>query len=73
MLSERLRELEQEGIVERLVIAEAPGRVEYSLTERGRALAEAVAAIATWSHEWLADSRDCPPVCGPAIRRGVQN
>src|SRR6059058_3193870 len=38
MLSERLRELETEGIVARRVIPETPVRVEYELTEKGRAL-----------------------------------
>lgn len=66
MLAERLRELEQEAIVARTAATDVPGRVEYSLTERGRALAGAVSAIATWSHEWLTESRDCPPDCGPA-------
>ena len=49
MLSERLQELEAEGVVERVVIPEAPVRVEYSLTKKGRALAEAVDSIATWA------------------------
>lgn len=66
MLSERLRELEQECIVRRTAVAGAPQRVEYSLTDRGRALAGAVSAIAAWSHEWLTDCRECPPDCGPA-------
>ena len=39
MLSDRLRELEKEGIVERTVIPETPVRVEYGLTRKGRALA----------------------------------
>lgn len=54
MLSERLRELEQEGIVERTVIPDTPVRVEYALTDKGRALAAAVDALGTWAHEWLA-------------------
>ena len=53
MLSERLRELEEEGIVERSVIPEMPVRVEYALTEKGAALAEAVGAIGAWAHQWL--------------------
>jgi DNA-binding HxlR family transcriptional regulator len=52
MLSERLQELEQEGIVERTVIPESPIRVEYSLTPKGRALATAVDAISDWAHKW---------------------
>lgn len=53
MLSERLKELEQEQIVERRVIAETPVRVEYALTPKGAALARPVEAIATWAHDWL--------------------
>ena len=46
MLSDRLQELEQEGILERTVIPETPVRVEYALTKKGRALGSAVDAIA---------------------------
>ena len=53
MLSERLQELEQEGIVERTVIPDTPVRVEYALTRKGRALASAVDAIAEWAHKWV--------------------
>jgi DNA-binding HxlR family transcriptional regulator len=52
MLSERLQELEQEGIVERTVLPDPPVRVEYSLTPKGRALASAVDAISDWAHKW---------------------
>jgi len=52
MLSERLQELEEQGIVERTVIPEPPVRVEYSLTPKGRALAAAVDAISAWAHKW---------------------
>jgi DNA-binding HxlR family transcriptional regulator len=53
MLSERLQELEQEGIVERTVVPESPIRVEYSLTEKGHALAKPIDAIAAWAHDWI--------------------
>src|SRR5690349_11609513 len=46
MLSERLQELEEEGIVVRTVVPDTPVRVEYELTKKGRALASAVDAIA---------------------------
>ena len=52
MLSDRLQELEQEGIVERTVIPDMPVRVEYALTRKGRALGTAVDAIAEWAHKW---------------------
>jgi len=53
MLSERLQELEQEGIVERTVVPETPVRVEYSLTKKGRALASAIEAISDWADKWI--------------------
>src|SRR4249920_2202726 len=53
MLSERLQELEEEGIVERTVVPETPVRVEYTLTRKGRALAAAMDAIAEWAHKWI--------------------
>src|SRR5215510_12665898 len=51
MLSERLQELEQEGIVERTVVPDTPVRVEYALTKKGRALATAMDAIAKWAEQ----------------------
>lgn len=53
MLSERLQELEQEGIVERTVFPDTPIRVEYSLTKKGKALATAFDAIADWAQRWV--------------------
>ncbi len=54
MLSERLREFEAEGIVERVVVPERPVRVEYHLTEKGRSLNAVVEALSHWSEEWIA-------------------
>jgi len=53
MLSDRLQELEAEGIVDRTVIPETPVRVEYALTKKGRALAGAIEAISTWADKWV--------------------
>src|SRR5262245_42331271 len=53
MLSERLQELEEEGIVERTVVPETPVRVEYALTRKGRELGAAVKAITDWAHDWI--------------------
>jgi DNA-binding HxlR family transcriptional regulator len=54
MLSERLKELEAERLVVRLVIPETPVRVEYHLTEKGRALESVIEAVSGWAGEWLA-------------------
>lgn len=53
MLSERLKELESEGIVERHVIPAMPVRVEYHLTPKGRALESVVQTILTWADDWM--------------------
>ena len=65
MLSERLRELEEEGIVERLVVPETPVRVEYRLTSKGKALEPAFAAIGKWAHRYL----ESAPQSKPAPRK----
>jgi len=54
LLSERMKELEARGVVERRVIHGTPARVEYELTEMGRDLAPAVGALTTWGRRWLA-------------------
>ena len=56
MLSERLQELEEEGIVERTVVPATPIRVEYALTRKGRALASAIDAMAAWAERWVEPS-----------------
>lgn len=53
LLSERLKELEAEGVVERCVYPETPVRIEYRLTDKGRALESAVAAVAEWAEAWV--------------------
>jgi DNA-binding HxlR family transcriptional regulator len=53
LLSERLKELEGEGIVERRVLDGSPVRVEYSLTPKGQALEPALRALKQWARENL--------------------
>jgi DNA-binding HxlR family transcriptional regulator len=53
LLSERLKELEAEGMVARTVFPETPVRIEYRLTEKGLALAPVVDALAYWAESWL--------------------
>lgn len=51
-LRERLRGLEEEGIVERRVLSTIPPWVEYELTEKGQALSGVMEAMARWAVEW---------------------
>ena len=53
-LSLRLRALEEEGILERQTYPEVPPRVEYALTEKGRALVPLIEDMRTYGLEWLA-------------------
>ena len=53
VLSDRLRELEVEGVVERIVYPQIPVRVEYKLTEKGLALKPVVEAIHEWAEKWV--------------------
>lgn len=52
-LSERLRALEQEGIVERRSYPERPPRVEYELTPKGEALLPIIEAMRHFGNNWL--------------------
>jgi DNA-binding HxlR family transcriptional regulator len=52
-LSERLRALEQEGILVRRSYAESPPRVEYELTDKGEALLPILDEMRRFGHEWL--------------------
>jgi DNA-binding HxlR family transcriptional regulator len=52
LLSERLKELEAEGVVTRTVTPSTPVRIEYALTDKGRALGVVVHAVADWVEAW---------------------
>ena len=52
LLSQRLRELEDVGIVDRRVIPDHPVRIEYHLTERGHDLRAVIDAVSDWAHRW---------------------
>jgi DNA-binding HxlR family transcriptional regulator len=52
LLSRRLRELEEEGLIQREVEAGSPVRVTYSLTEAGTELRPAIAELRAWARRW---------------------
>ncbi|MFD8936689.1 winged helix-turn-helix transcriptional regulator [Streptomyces sp. NPDC059578] len=54
VLTQRLRQLERDGLVTRTYHAEVPPRVEYEITDLGRGLAPVFATLTTWSEENLA-------------------
>jgi DNA-binding HxlR family transcriptional regulator len=53
LLSERLKDLEKEGLVCRQIYAEVPVRVEYTLTDKGKAMDPIIKEIQTWSSTWV--------------------
>jgi DNA-binding HxlR family transcriptional regulator len=57
-LSERLRSLEEEGIILRQMFAEVPPRVEYSLTEKGHDLVGLIESMRNYGKRWLCDADD---------------
>jgi DNA-binding HxlR family transcriptional regulator len=53
MLSERLKELEEEGVIERRVLPGPPVGVEYRLTRKGEALGRVMRGLERWADEWV--------------------
>jgi len=52
MLTERFKELEEQGIIVRDVYPEMPVRIEYSLTNKGRDLEKTMDEIQKWAEKW---------------------
>lgn len=61
LLSERLKELEAEGIIDRIVHPDTPVRIEYQLTEKGRDLYSVMDAITKWAYRWLPEQCETQP------------
>jgi DNA-binding HxlR family transcriptional regulator len=55
VLTDTLRDLERDGLVERRAYAEVPPRVEYELTALGRTLHEPLLALSRWAEEYIAE------------------
>ncbi|HWJ80216.1 MAG TPA: helix-turn-helix domain-containing protein [Niallia sp.] len=53
MLTERVKELEEKGIVVRHIVNERPIRVEYLLTKKGTELGKILFPISEWAHNWI--------------------
>ena len=60
LLSDRLRELEAEGVVDRKVLPEVPVAIRYRLTEKGRELLPVIEAVGRWTTRWI-ELRDPSP------------
>ena len=60
LLSQRLQELEEAGVVERRVYTQRPVVVEYALTEKGADLRRVVEAIQSWADRWETSGQKVP-------------
>src|SRR5437870_12569961 len=70
-LSLRLRALEDEGIVARHTFSEVPPRVEYALTEKGRALVPIIDDMRAYGEEWLGSTGAKRAARPPALAAAV--
>ena len=66
-LSLRLRVLEEEGIVARRTFPEVPPRVEYALTDKGRALVPIIESMRAYGKEWLGADGSCAEAPEPIV------
>jgi len=72
MLTNQLREMEADGLINRKVYAEVPPKVEYSLTDKGRALEPVIYALRSWAENHLLDvssSTDLPSTPNRALSK----
>jgi DNA-binding HxlR family transcriptional regulator len=65
LLSERLKELEVIGIIDRRVYAETPVRVEYVLTLKGEELRPVLDAVQAWADSWIIAAETAEPASRP--------
>jgi DNA-binding HxlR family transcriptional regulator len=71
LLSERLKELELEGIIFRRVYPDIPVRIEYTMTEKGAALGEVLDAISHWAETWLANTPELEKECDRHLKEAA--
>jgi DNA-binding HxlR family transcriptional regulator len=58
MLTQQLRELESDGLIDRKVLQEVPPKVEYALSRRGRSLEPILSAMGAWGKKYVAVYED---------------
>lgn len=70
LLSERLKELEANGIVERAVFPETPVRIEYHLTEQGAELNGVINVLSEWAEKWVTLDKPAEPATSMIVSQG---
>ncbi len=70
MLTQQLRELEQDGLINRKVYPVVPPKVEYSLTPRGESLFPILEAMYSWGANLMQSQGKCPS-CSMTAQAGA--
>lgn len=63
MLTKQLRELEEDGVIRRIVYPEVPPRVEYAITDFGKTLIPILEALCTWGMHYLGIDEESASQC----------
>src|SRR5690606_33197059 len=71
MLTQQLREMERDGLLDRTVFPVVPPRVDYTLTGRGRSLLPVIVAMRDWGEHDLRPAASRSPPRKPRAERGV--
>ncbi|HEX7854753.1 MAG TPA: helix-turn-helix domain-containing protein [Sphingobium sp.] len=70
LLTKQLRELEEDGFINRTVYAVVPPKVEYSLTDEGRSLSSILLQLGDWGRGWL-DRRGLKTLADGKVREAA--
>jgi len=58
VLNEKLKELENDGLIDKVIYPEVPPKVEYFLTDKGKDLTKAIKEIEAWSNKYYSYLKD---------------
>lgn len=68
MLTQQLRELENDGLINRIVYPVVPPKVEYSLTDFGKSIIPILEAMCSWGTNYLTENNVSPSICPSTLR-----
>lgn len=69
MLTQQLRELENDGLINRIVYPVVPPKVEYSLTEFGKSIIPILESMCSWGTNYLEENNATTPICPSMLNK----
>lgn len=69
MLTQQLRELENDGLINRIVYPVVPPKVEYSLTDFGKSIIPILEAMCSWGTNYLEENNVTTPLCPSMLNK----